>query len=680
MASSLSSMESQPSSLGGTRQFPETNSSTWSLQSMLGLATKPKSLVSSSLQSSKASKSQLAPNMELQETVDALVAEYMQMADLHQSGTVDVSRVRRSKLGLGPKRREKCDLYYEVFGTGSRKLFLIMGMVGCTMYWRLQTRYFAELGDYTICVFDNRGSGKSTIPQGPYKVSQLARDAYQVLEHLGWSRDIHLVGVSLGGMIAQEMCLKGEEDSLGPRFASVAFVDTWHSSTMALPTTKEVRFAFKGMSALGSNPKHLIDLVFSRRWASSPFHHTFKPAPVESQRSEGSPSNRDVMMSLFRAIRADLNQHRAASGEAPSLLSSLPQDFLPDTESRPSGLHESDDDMASAMAVPVTAIRDNIACSFETDSATQSSSSSMLRHSHSLGTIPRPLETNFSVSQTTPLPHKSLDAPPPLSNRGTMRTGLTTRSESSKDAPKQKHSGELHQFMACLGHILSPTRVKSIRALNPQTRFLVIHGDKDKVIRPACGRTLAKLLGCPIVWVTGAGHMPLIDAHCTFNLVLRAFTRDEQWLHLLPDRTTVAPASCDDQNRVQRWIVASDIDPSSASLDSKLTTRGNSLCGSPQLPPTREHSGGSSAVTRIERISPMGPLSRELLVMDENDTEQAGRIIPANTKSASASPTLTSRQNTDSSSIKQPARELVVYGALMDASLRIRRYSSAESP
>ncbi|KAJ2370269.1 hypothetical protein H4S02_009812, partial [Coemansia sp. RSA 2611] len=90
--------------------------------------------------------------------------------------------------------------------------------------------------------------------------------------------------------------------------------------------------------------------------------------------------------------------------------------------------------------------------------------------------------------------------------------------------------------------------------------------------------------------------------------------------------------------------------------------------------------GGSSAVTRIERISPAGPLSRELLVIDENDTEQTGRIIPANTKSASASPTLTSRQNTGSSSTKQPARELVVYGALMDASLRIRRYSSAESP
>ncbi|KAJ2729026.1 hypothetical protein IW152_005774 [Coemansia sp. BCRC 34962] len=388
---------------------------------MLGLASKPKTLVSSSLQPSQTSKLKLRPNMELQETVDTLVAEYMQMADLHESGTIDVSRVRRSRLGLGPKRREKCDLYYEVFGTGSRKLFLIMGMVGCTMYWRLQTRYFAKLGDYTVCVFDNRGSGKSTVPMGPYKVSQLARDAYRVLENLGWSQDIHIVGVSLGGMIAQEMCLMNVDGgSLGPRFASVAFVDTWHSSTMALPTTKEVRFAFKGMSALGSNPKHLIDLVFSRHWANSDFHHTFKTTntaqPVDNQRSTAShPSNRDVMMSLFRAIRADLNQYRAASGEVPLLLSSLPLDFLPTAEEpRPSDQHTaSDDDIAnvSAMPVPLPATRKEVVCSFDTDSAIQSSSS-ILRHSHSLGTIPRPDpdRSNFSISQTTPLPYKSLDS------------------------------------------------------------------------------------------------------------------------------------------------------------------------------------------------------------------------------------------------------------------------------
>ncbi|KAJ2055906.1 hypothetical protein GGI17_006464 [Coemansia sp. S146] len=613
---------------------------------MLGLTTKRMTPVSPF---SPLSKSKHDP--QLQETVNALVAEYMQMPDLHESGIIDAARVRRGRLGLGPKRREKCDLYYEVFGTGPKKLFLIMGMVGCTMYWRLQTRYFAKL-DYTICVFDNCGSGKSTIASGPYKITQLANDAYLVLGHLGWSRDIHLVGVSLGGMIAQEMCLMPGAG----RFASVAFVDTWHSSTMALPTAKEVRFAFKGMSALGSNPKHLIDLVFSRRWADSDFHDTFKEAAAEledidKRQAESHPSNRAVMTALFRAIQVDLNQHRATQPPEPS-----------PTASRPPEQHSvSADDTASAMPFPAkqNAGADLTACSFDIAEPAGTAihlSSSRLRHSRSAATM----------SGTDHTSHLDQQPSPP----------------KQPDTLKREVSGDLHQFMACLGHTLTPARVKSIRTLNPQTRFLVIHGEKDKVIRPASGRTLAKLLACPIVWINGAGHMPLIDAHCTFNLVLRAFTRDEKWLQQVPDRTAIIPASWDEQVRVRQWIMASH---PTASIKLNI---GTSVFGSrpdlpslelPSPPISGEYSERSSRrVSRIEQMVSVGPLSRELLVIDEADAELAGRIIPANCASPDiASPALMSRQSTSSSnaSISPPTRELVIYGALMDASIRIRRYN-----
>ncbi|KAJ2496673.1 hypothetical protein IWW47_003757, partial [Coemansia sp. RSA 2052] len=330
--SSTSSSQSSTglrSPVSAEARLPQPTTTSWSLQSILGLSMKRKthtSLSFSSRSSSIRTKNPGIDDPQHQKAVDALVAEYMHMPDLLQSGNIDASRVRRGRLGLGPKRQEKCDLYYEVFGTGARKLFLIMGMVGCTMYWRLQTRYFAELGDYTVCVFDNCGSGRSTISAGPYKVTQLAKDACLVLDHLGWSQDIHMVGVSLGGMIAQEMCLMNS----GIAFASVAFVDTWHSSTMALPTTKEVRFAFKGMSALGSNPKHLIDLVFSRRWANTAFHDTLKPIQsspdsVKSALDAHHPTNRDVMTALFRVIQMDLNEYRERSEEVPPPVGFLPK-------------------------------------------------------------------------------------------------------------------------------------------------------------------------------------------------------------------------------------------------------------------------------------------------------------------------------------------------------------------
>ncbi|KAJ2811972.1 hypothetical protein FBU31_007670, partial [Coemansia sp. 'formosensis'] len=274
-----------------------------------------------------------------------------------------------------------------------------------------------------------------------------------------------------------------------------------------------------------------------------------------------------------------------------------------------------------------------------------------------------------NVAQATST-HVDQKISPPISKLpGATRTGLTSVSQSSSDEFKREVSGDLHQFMACLGHTLTPARVKSIRTLNPKTRFLVIHGEKDKVIRPACGRTLAKLLACPIVWINGAGHMPLIDAHCTFNLVLRAFTRDESWLNL-PDRTSIVPASWDEQVRVRRWIMASSPVSDNKSIELNIGPANGSSpdlpsleLPSPPISPAGEYSGLSSRprrISRIEKMVPVGPLSRELLVIDEADAELAARIIPANCVSPNiASPTLTNRQSTFSSSsgfIVQPTR------------------------
>ena len=62
-------------------------------------------------------------------------------------------------------------------------------------------------------IVDNRGMGDSDKPLMRYSTSEMARDIIEVLEHLGWvsspaTRQLHLAGVSLGGMIAQELaCL-----------------------------------------------------------------------------------------------------------------------------------------------------------------------------------------------------------------------------------------------------------------------------------------------------------------------------------------------------------------------------------------------------------------------------------------------------------------------------------------
>jgi pimeloyl-ACP methyl ester carboxylesterase len=75
--------------------------------------------------------------------------------------------------------------------------------------WQRQTKDFghAEADKYTCLVFDNRGIGSSDKPILRYTTSEMARDVIELLDHVGWTepRSVHVVAISMGGMIAQEL-------------------------------------------------------------------------------------------------------------------------------------------------------------------------------------------------------------------------------------------------------------------------------------------------------------------------------------------------------------------------------------------------------------------------------------------------------------------------------------------
>lgn len=98
-------------------------------------------------------------------------------------------------------------LYYEVAGDGP-DLLLISGLGGGTWSWFGQTPFFSK--SFRVISVDNRGVGQSSMPPGPYRMDQFAVDLLGVLDHLRVSTT-YVMGLSMGGMIAQELALVAED-------------------------------------------------------------------------------------------------------------------------------------------------------------------------------------------------------------------------------------------------------------------------------------------------------------------------------------------------------------------------------------------------------------------------------------------------------------------------------------
>ena len=92
---------------------------------------------------------------------------------------------------------------WERHGSGA-PLLLIHGLGYARWGWEPVLPGLAERFD--VVLFDNRGIGESDAPPGPYTAAEMAGDAIQVLDEAGVDR-AHVVGTSLGGMVAQELAL-----------------------------------------------------------------------------------------------------------------------------------------------------------------------------------------------------------------------------------------------------------------------------------------------------------------------------------------------------------------------------------------------------------------------------------------------------------------------------------------
>jgi len=94
-------------------------------------------------------------------------------------------------------------LHYEVSGRGEPLVF-IHGLGSSGRDWQPQIDFFSRF--YRVIVFDIRGHGQSSRPPGPYSIKLFAADTAKLIEALTES-PVHVVGLSLGGMIAFQLAV-----------------------------------------------------------------------------------------------------------------------------------------------------------------------------------------------------------------------------------------------------------------------------------------------------------------------------------------------------------------------------------------------------------------------------------------------------------------------------------------
>lgn len=121
------------------------------------------------------------------------------------------------------------EICYQTFGdAGDEPLLLVMGLGGPMTWWDADFCRLLATQGFHVVRYDNRDTGRSSRGKGrvtrsdvvraftgvsrkaPYSLADLADDAFGLLDHLGLDR-AHVVGVSMGGMIAQTMAISRPE-------------------------------------------------------------------------------------------------------------------------------------------------------------------------------------------------------------------------------------------------------------------------------------------------------------------------------------------------------------------------------------------------------------------------------------------------------------------------------------
>ncbi len=208
-------------------------------------------------------------------------------------------------------------LYYETHGTGF-PLVLLRGLGSNADHWYSQLPAFSSR--FSVVIFDNRGTGRSQRPDGPYTIPMMAEDTAGLMDAIDVSK-AHILGLSMGGMIAQELALRYPE-----RVQDLVLACTHCGGDHAVSASEEVLrifadFVFTGTPEAAQKAQRCL---FAEK--------TIKDAPEIVRRYEEVslrfPPATDTLIRQLQAVQAHDAWERLPLIKAPTLVLTGGEDIL----------------------------------------------------------------------------------------------------------------------------------------------------------------------------------------------------------------------------------------------------------------------------------------------------------------------------------------------------------------
>lgn len=116
---------------------------------------------------------------------------------------INASNLFAQEVSVPKAKVNGINMYYKISGKGV-PLVMIQGFAGNHQAWFFQTPVFKKY--YKVIIFDNRGIGRTDKSSEPYTIRTMADDVIGLMDYLNIDK-AHILGLSLGGMVAQEIAL-----------------------------------------------------------------------------------------------------------------------------------------------------------------------------------------------------------------------------------------------------------------------------------------------------------------------------------------------------------------------------------------------------------------------------------------------------------------------------------------